>query len=185
MHAHKRSGCVQVGLKRGIIELESAIGISLYRVAALYADPEHARGYLSLSLRSRPLHPSQFPVCLGDRDRRAERGDGLELGRTWSVFRVFRGINPLMLSMYTRRRRWRSPATPVNAYTHGISIIWIVKVFADANCSLRIYAAHPRLGPTTQDDNARLSLKADFTHGKYRRNAHSSREFKLECNSSN
>lgn len=122
--------CVQVGFKRGIIELESAIAISLYRAAALYADPEHEG--ISFSLPSIPpprtlAGEARSPFCPGGRDRRAERGDELERGRTWSVFRVFREINPLVLSMYTRRRR--SPAMLVSVYTHGISIIWIVKVF--------------------------------------------------------
>ena len=49
---------MQVGLKRGIIELESAIGISLYRAAALYADSERTMGYLSLSL----LDPALFTL---------------------------------------------------------------------------------------------------------------------------
>lgn len=173
--------CVQGGLKRGIIELESAIAISLYRAAALCESRARFRGDIFLSFpsiltRSPPPSRSLNP----GRDRRAERGDGFAHGRTWSMFRVFREINPLVLSTYTRRRR--SAATPVNAYTHGISIIWIVKVFGRQLqppnlCSPPSWRSSRLPGTIT-----RLSLKADFTLGKYRCNATHTRLANLNLN---
>lgn len=132
-------------------------------------------------------HPSSLaPLSPGGRNGREQNEEtGLRATQTWFVFRVFREINPLVHSTYTRGDGGRQ-LRPVSAYTHGISIIWIVKVFGrQLQPPEFMQPTLMALVPATRDDNARLSLKADFTRGKYRRDAHSSREFKLECSPSN
>lgn len=147
-----------------------------------YANPERVFEGIPFSLpsilaRSPPPSRSLNPAGRG---RRAERGDGFAHGRTWSMFRVFREINPLVLSTYTRRRR--SAATPVSAYTHGISIIWIVKVFGRQLqppnlCSPPSYSS--RLpGTITHGCPLRRTLHSGNIDAT--RDAYSSREFELE-----
>jgi len=65
------------GLNGGIIELESAVAISLYRAAALRVKAGYFRGDISLSLGvGRPVpYPSPQPSSLETEEQNGVRGD--------------------------------------------------------------------------------------------------------------